>query len=339
MRGILTYARFVREQYTYIILTTLVIAVVIGIFTSSPGVYIRQFNTLLIVILIAAMSFTITFSNLGMAARNWKGTLLGLVLNFLFAPFLCWVLASLLLSGHANLATGLILIGVVPCAGMAMMWTGLLKGDVPLAIVIEAITILLAPFIIPPLMSLFAGRFVTIDILGMLTHLVYTVLFPVLGAIGLRELLERWGNVRKYLPIMPAISATMAVFLMFMAINTAIPSIMKNVGLIGPMVISTILIFPILFIVAYLVSVKLFHKGTNIAITYSSGMKNLPLAIGIAVMSFKGLATLPIAVAFAFQMLTAVAFYQLFLRTLPADGLGKKVPPRTATENRMETNK
>jgi len=315
MKVIITYARFVREKYTYIILTTLVVAVVVGFFTSSPGVFIRQFNIPLVIILIAAMSFTITFRGLGMAARNWKGTSFGLVLNFLFAPFLCWILASLLLSGHAELATGLILIGVVPCAGMAMMWTGLLKGDVALAIVIEAITMFLAPFVIPPLMSLFAGSFVTVNTWGMFQQLIYTVLLPVLGAIALRELLEKRINILKYMPIMPAISATMAVFLMFMAINTAIPSIMKNVGLVAPMVISTILIFPILFIVAYLASVKFFHKGTNIAITYSSGMKNLPLAIGIAAMSFKGLASLPIAVAFAFQMLTAITFYQLFRRT------------------------
>jgi len=72
-----------------------------------------------------------------------------------------------------------------------------------------------------------------------------------------------------------------------------------------------------LFVVARLASVKLFSRGTNIAITYSSGMKNLPLAIGIAAMSFKGLAALPIAVAFAFQMLTAVSFYQLFVKTAP----------------------
>jgi len=42
------------------------------------------------------------------------------------------------------------------------------------------------------------------------------------------------------------------------------------------------------------------------------GMKNLPIAIGIAAMSFKGLEMLPVAVGFAFQMLTAVTFYQLF---------------------------
>jgi predicted Na+-dependent transporter len=314
MTAILAYAKFVREKYTYIILTTLAIAVVVGLFTSSPGLHIRQANTPLIIILIAAMSFTITFGNLATAARDWKGALFGLVLNFLFAPLLCWILASLLLSGHSDLATGLILIGVVPCAGMAMMWTGLLKGDVPLAIVIEAITMLLAPFVIPPLMSLFAGAFVAVNTWAMFQQLIYTVLLPVLGAVALRELLERRGNVQKYLPIMPAISATMAVLLMFMAINTNIPPITKNLGLIGPLVISTILIFPILFIVGRLASVKLFPKGTSIAITYSSGMKNLPLAIGIAAMSFKGLASLPIAVGFAFQMLTAVGFHQMFRR-------------------------
>jgi len=312
MKTITAYAKFIREKYTYIILTTLVIAVVVGLFTPSPGLFIRQFNTPFIVIMIAAMGFTITFKSLGMAARDWKGTIFGLVLNFLFAPFLCWLLALLFLSSHSDLATGLILVGVVPCAGMALVWAGLLKRDVPLATVINAATMILAPFLIPLLMFLFAGSFVTVDTLGMFQQLIYTVLLPVLGAIVLRELLERRVNVQKYLPVMPAISATMAVLLMFMAINTNISPIMKNVGLIAPLVISTIWIFPILFLVAYLLSIKLFPRGKNIAITYSSGMKNLPLAIGIAAMSFKGLETLPIAVAFAFQMLTAVTFYQLF---------------------------
>jgi predicted Na+-dependent transporter len=314
MKAVVNYAKFVREKYTYIILSTLVIAVIVGLFTSSPGVYIRHANTPLIVIMIGAMGFTITFKSLGAAARDWKGFSFGLVLNFLFAPFLCWLLARLFLSAHSDLATGLILIGVVPCAGMALVWAGLLKGDVPLATVINAATMILAPFLIPLLMSLFAGTLVTINTWGMFRQLIYTLLFPVLGGVVLREIIERRVNVQKYLPVMPAISATMAVLLMFMAINTNISPIMKNMGLVPPLVVSTILIFPILFLVAYLVSIKLFPRGKNIAITYSSGMKNLPIAIGIAAMSFKGLEMLPVAVGFAFQMLTAVTFYQLFRR-------------------------
>jgi len=42
----------------------------VGFFSSGPGFFIRQFNIPLIIILIAAMSFTITFRDLGMAARD-----------------------------------------------------------------------------------------------------------------------------------------------------------------------------------------------------------------------------------------------------------------------------
>lgn len=317
MKQLLTYARFVRDNYTYIIIATLVIAVMIGLMTPQPGQLIRQFNTPIMVIMIAAMGFTITFRSLKAALKDYAGFSFGLALNFLFAPFLCWLLARLFLSSHPDLATGVILIGVVPCAGMALVWTGLLKGDVPLATVINAATMILAPFIIPFLLQLFAGRYVAIDVSGMLQQLMYSVLFPVFGGVILREVIGRKVDVQKFLPVMPSISATMAVLLMFMAININIASVLKNAGLIIPMVITTLLIFPVLFVVAYFVGVKFFPGGKNIAITYSSGMKNLPIAIGIAAITFKKLEMLPVAVGFTFQMLTAVVFYQIF-RLRPA---------------------
>jgi predicted Na+-dependent transporter len=312
MNAIMAYARFVRENYTCLIIGTLIVGVVVGLVTPGPGLFIRQFNVPLIIIMIGAMGFTITFKSLSMAAKDWRCFSFGLLLNFLFAPLLCWLVALVLLSHHPDFATGLILIGVVPCAGMALVWAGLLEGDVPLATVINAATMIAAPFLIPFLMLLFAGTFVTVNTVEMFKTVMYTVLLPVLGGIALRELVQRKVEVRTYLPVMPAISATTAVLLMFMAINTAIPAIMNNLGLIAPLVTSTILIFPILFIVAYLVSAQVLPREKNIAITYSSGMKNLPIALGIAALSFKGLVLLPIAVGFAFQMLTAVSFYQIF---------------------------
>lgn len=145
-----------------------------------------------------------------------------------------------------------------------------------------------------------------------------TILVPVLAGVVLRELLEKKVDVRRHLPLMPALSATAPVLLMFMAINTAIPAVKANLGLLGPLVASTILVFPILFLVAHLISLKLLPRGKNVAITFSSGMNNLPIAVGIAVVSFKGLVMFPVAVAFAFQMLTAVSFYQIFLRSVPS---------------------
>ena len=56
-KTIMSYARFVQEKYIYIILTTLIVVVIGGLFMASPGVYIRQANTPLIVIMMTAMNF------------------------------------------------------------------------------------------------------------------------------------------------------------------------------------------------------------------------------------------------------------------------------------------
>jgi len=183
-------------------------------------------------------------------------------------------------------------------------------------------------------MRLLAGTFVSIDTMGMFRTVTLTVLLPVLAGVVLRELTQRNVNVKHVLPVMPAISATAAILLMFMAINTAVSPIMKNLGLIGPLVVSTVLVFPILFLVAYVISTRLVPRGKNIAITFSSGMKNLPIALGIAVINFRGLVVCPIAVAFAFQMFTAVSFYQLFLRTGREKGIGEGGSPGRTSESR-----
>jgi len=313
---VIKLADFIRENYASIIISTLIIGIIVGIITPSPGLYIQRFTIPLVMVMIGVMGFTITFKSFGTSLKDARSFLFGLILNFVLAPILCWILALLLLRNQPQIATGLILIGVVPCAGMAIVWAGLLKGDVPLAVVINAGTMILAPFLIPLLMALLAGSYVQINILTMFYQLIYSVLFPVLGGMVLRKGYEQWGDIKKILPICPSISAIAAVFLMFMIINTSVAPILKNARMIFHLILSTILVFPILFVVAFGISGRLFPIPKNIAITYSSGMKNLPIAIGIAVMSFKGMVALPIAVGAAFQMLTAALFYRIFKKIL-----------------------
>jgi predicted Na+-dependent transporter len=304
-----------RRNYSYVILATLVIGVIVGLFTSRPGEVIRAFNVPLMVIMIAAMGFTITFRSLGAAFTRWREFLLGFLLNFAFAPVLCWLIATTLLSKHPDFAAGVILIGVVPCAGMALVWAGLLQADVPLATVINAATMIAAPLLIPVLLGLFARAFVAIDVLGMFQTVLLTVLVPVLAGVVLRQVLQRKVEVKNVVPLMPAISATAAVLLMFVAVNTAVPSLVRNVGLLGPLLGASVLIFPLLFLSAFLASRRAFGRDSSVAITYSAGMKNLPIALGLGVASFKGLVMLPVAAGFAFQMITAVVFYQIMMRT------------------------
>lgn len=310
-----TYARFMRERYAYLITGTLVLAAAWELVTPAPGLFLRRFSAPLMVVMIAAMGFTITIRSLGMATKDWRSFSLGVLLNFVWAPAMCWALAHLFLFRHPDLAVGVILIGVVPCAGMALVWAGLLEGDVPLATVINAFTMIAAPFLIPALMLLLAGRLVAVAPLGMFKTVLYTVLLPLAGGIALREWLGRRTDVKPYLPLMPAISASAAVLLMFVAVNTAIPPLLQNLGVMLPLVAATVVIFPALFLAAHLISATTLPRRKDVAITFSAGMKNLPIALGIAIMSFKGLSMLPVAMGFVFQMLTAVSFYQFFRRS------------------------
>lgn len=309
------YAAFMREKYSHVIIATLVAGLITGLFSTAPGLFIRRFATLLIVIMIGAMGFTIRVRSLGRALKDGWAFLLGLALNFIFAPLLCWALATVLLKGHPDLAAGLILIGVVPCAGMALVWTGLLKGDVPLATVVNAATMIAAPFLIPWLMQLLAGAFVAIDAAAMFQSVMLTVLAPIIAGIILREALERRRDMAPYVPIMPAISGGAAVFLMFMAVNTSVPLVRSNLAWIGPLAAALVLVFPVLFIGAYAISRTFLPTGKNIAVTFSSGMKNLPIAVAIAAVSFNELAMFPVALGFAFQMISAVCFYRMFLKS------------------------
>jgi len=245
------------------------------------------------------------------------------VLNFVYMPLLCWALARLLVS-DPHLATGIILVGVVPCAGMAAVWTALLKGDVPLGMAINGLTMVLAPFLIPPLMVLLAGSSVEIKPGAMFQQLAVILLIPLALGIGGRWLADRFWNPKPYLPLLPALSALTAVLLMFAICNVNVPLIRERWALVPALLGAVVLIFPLGFLVPHWLGRFAFGWEQRVAVTYSSGMKNLPIAVGLAFASFSKLAGLPVALAFIVQMLTASLFYRYLNRQTfqPSTGPG-----------------
>jgi len=313
MNWLMKYAKFIRSYYQFIIIGAVVAGLVIGIWTPGPGQWLKKYSTLLMFLMIYFMSFTIVAKEFAIVAKKPGGVITGFLLNFVVMPFVCLALAKVFI--HNNmLATGVILIGVVPCAGMASVWTGLLEGDVPLALSIDAVTMITAPFLIPFLMNFFAGSYVAIDTGQMFKKLVVLLLVPIVTGIATRYIASRLAGLKKIMsitPAFPALSATTAILLMFAISNSAMPMIIKQAHMIPSLIATVILIFPIAFIVAYFLTKFLFKREQGIAVTYSSGMKNLPIAMGIAFASFPKLVGLPIALSFIFQMLTASFFYRI----------------------------
>lgn len=305
---------FIRRHYSYLILATVGLSIVVGWLSPAVARAFKPYMVYLIGIMIWAMSVTIRFPELRFALRKGKLIGCGLLANFVFLPLLCYLLAIALMRSQPLYATGFILMGTVPCAGMNVVWTGLLGGDVALALVLGALTMLLGIVTIPGLTYILAGTYVSVNVLEMLYTLTKVLIIPILLGVVTRSLLERRAKQRTaLLPIFPPIAAISAMLLMFIMIALNIRMIPGGTTLIS-LIIPPLLLFPIAFGGVYLWCERLLHchRRETDALVYSSGMKHLPLAMGIAFVSFGQEAALPIAVAAVFQTFNASLFYRLF---------------------------
>lgn len=324
MKYLLTFAEFIRKQYQVIILAAVGLGLLLGWWTVAPGKALQAHSQTLTFLMILFISLTLHPRQFALVARKPLAILAGLLLSFVYMPLVCWVLARLLVN-DSQLAVGVILVGVVPCAGMAAVWTALLKGDVPLVMATETLTMVLAPFLIPPLMVLLAGSSVAINPWAMFQQLVVILLIPLALGITLRWLAERLMDPKPYLAIMPALSALTAVLLMFAICNVNVPLIRERWSLVPALLGAVVLIFPLGFLLPHWFGGSVFNWEQRIAVTYSAGMKNLPIAVGLAFASFPKLVGLPIALAMILQMLTASLFYRSLNRRVVKKVVVKKV--------------
>lgn len=327
MARLLSFAEWVRRHYQAIIIVTVVVGLLLGLWTTVPGRALQPYTQALTFTMILFISLTITPRQFALVTRQPAAVVAGLALNFVYMPLLCWALARLLVR-DPQLATGVILVGVVPCAGMAAVWTALLKGDVPMGMAINGLTMVLGPFFIPPLMALLAGSQVAVEPWTMFQQLALVLLLPLALGIAARWWAERRWNTKPYLPLLPALSALTAVLLMFTICNVNVPLIAARWSLVPALLGAVVLIFPLGFLVPHWLGRFAFNWEQRIAVTYSAGMKNLPIAVGLAFASFDRLVGLPVALAFIVQMLTAGLFYR-YLNSQAARMQPVAVGPKT----------
>jgi ACR3 family arsenite efflux pump ArsB len=308
---------FIQLNYSYLVFAMVILGVAVGITASKSVQMLKPYMLPLISVMVWAMCVTIRFGELVLVTRKVKQIICGLILNFIFLPILCLVLAALFLSQNSQWAVGFILMGTVPCAGMNVVWTGLLKGDVPLALILAALTMIIGVISIPGLTVLLAGAYVEVSVIEMLRTIAIVLAIPLGLGMAARFILDRKvKDLTKYLPLFPSISAITAMILMFSMLAINVASIPPNLTIIISLIIPPLILFPVAFGGAYLICIKVLKcplKETN-AIIYSSGMKHLPLAMGVAFASFGQTAALPIAVSAAFQTVNASIFYKFFQR-------------------------
>ena len=84
-------------------------------------------------VMLYGVFLNIPLNRLGQAFQNYKMTGLILGINFLWTPIFVWGLGAIFLRDSPDLWVGLIMLMVTPCTDWYLIFTGIAKGNVPLA--------------------------------------------------------------------------------------------------------------------------------------------------------------------------------------------------------------
>lgn len=116
--------------------------------------------------------------------RPWM-LLIGLLAHYVIMPGVGWLVATGLRL-PAPLAIGVILVGCAPSGTASNVICFLAGGDVALSVSIATASTLVAPLLMPLLVRVLAGAWVTVPVGGMTADILLTVLLPVIAGIALR---------------------------------------------------------------------------------------------------------------------------------------------------------
>lgn len=132
----------------------------------------------LIQLLMFGMGSSMSLQDFAGIVKSPKGVIIGVVSHFIIMPLLGFGLASVT-HFEPEVAAGIILIGCSPSGLASNVMAYLAKANLALSITITSISTLLAPFMTPLLMKLFAGALIEIDVMKMMLDIFKMIIVPI----------------------------------------------------------------------------------------------------------------------------------------------------------------
>lgn len=158
-----------------------------------------------------------TYESVGKTFRHPANLVVILLTTTIVMPVLSHLLASILFAGNSDLIVGATLEYCVPVAVVSFMWTGIYGGDGALTLACILLSTVLSPFTIPFSLQLLLGATVEVDVLGMMSDMVFMIAAPALIGMLVNDLTHGWGHAT----LSPALAPAARILLMFICASNA----------------------------------------------------------------------------------------------------------------------
>ena len=310
-------AKGISSNLILLIVLSIFAGIAFGLLFPAQAKGLKAYTTLALFVMLYPMMIGLRIEEVGKAAANLKLISLSMLFNFILSPLLAAGLAYLFLHDRPDFAVGLILTGVVPCAGMVAGWTGYAKGNVALALVIVALSLLLSIIMIPIWMPILAGVYVDLNALAMFKNVLITVLVPlILGDLTRRMIIrpkgmETFGQIK---PILPGTSMLGMYMIVFISMALEANNVIKHPQYFLIVLVPLTFLYAIMFSGSVLFSkLARFSYEDMIAFSYGVAGKNISIALALATIFFSPMTVLVLAL----KPIIQISFMTIFLRISP----------------------
>ena len=289
MNALATLSRFVNKTFALWVLVFGIIGYAFPDLCKPLGGWV----TILLGIVMFGMGLTLSVNDFKLVLSHPADVLIGIVAQFVIMPTVAYALC-IIMNLPPDIAVGVILVGCCPGGTASNVMTFLARGDVPLSVTITSCTTILAPFVTPALMYLFASQWLAIDPVSMCLSIVQIVLVP----IGLGVLVHKLAGdkIEAAVMVLPMVSVVAIVLIVAAVVAASANQILSA----GALVFAVVVLhngFGMLF--GYLVAKVC---GMNLAkrkcLAIEVGMQNSGLGVALAMVHFAAnpLAALPSAI-------------------------------------------
>lgn len=245
-----------------------------------------------------------------------------IMLLHLVIPLAAWAVGNAVYADPA-IVTGLIIIALTPAGTTSVVWVGIYKGNVALALAVLLTDTVAAPLLIPPMLKLLAGADVAMDTLGMMSTLAGMVLLPTLLAVTLNTLSR--GAVQRRLGRSLGRASKLCI-MGILAVNGGVASASLR-GADWRLIGLVCFVFGLCcfgYLVAFCSGRVLFRRREDVlAFTICGGLRNVTAGATLALLYFPPLTSLTVVAGMLFQQILGCNAGRL------ADRLLKDAPAET----------
>jgi ACR3 family arsenite efflux pump ArsB len=306
---------FLQKNLVWSIPACMILGILFGTFASAG--FLRQTVIPLTFLMVYPMMVNLNIKEV----FNGGDTRLQLVvqfMNFGLIPFIGFGIGKLFFADAPLIIVGLLLTSLLPTSGMTISWTGFARGNMPAAVKMTVVGLVLGSLATPFYLQFLMGTVIDIPLANVFQQIVLIVFLPMAaGYATQRYIIWKAGKEqyqKKWKPRFPPISTLGVLGIVFVAMALKAQTIVATPLILLELLVPLVVLYGLNFALSTIIGKLFFKRGDAIALVYGTVMRNLSIALAIAMTVFGADGAeiaLIIAVAYIIQV-QAAAWYVRF---------------------------